>query len=123
MLGGPLYSGPFESCSVVGRGGLDSCLVMIVYSLDVENVGIYVVSNTIDIQFTVSLYHVLDHKIFVTVYNILELHTKENTLAFIFHQSLGFLYLRITLVADARIRASICFIMRFFYMNKNSPYH
>ena len=36
----------------------------------VGNVDIYVVCNTIDIQFTLFLYHVSDHKIFVTVYII-----------------------------------------------------
>ena len=68
MLDGHLYPGPFGSCSVDGRGGLNSCLVMIIYLLDVENVvgnvSVYRVSDTIDIKFTLSLYHVSDHKIF-----------------------------------------------------------
>ena len=36
----------------------------------VGNVDIYVVCNTIDTQTILSLYHVSDHKIFVTVYII-----------------------------------------------------
>ena len=71
MLDGPLYSGPFVSYFVFEGRGLNSCLGIIVYLLDVENVvgnvGIYLVSNTIHMQFTLSLCHVSDRKIFVTV--------------------------------------------------------
>ena len=128
MLDGPLYSGPFGSFSVVGRGDLSSYLVIIAYPLDVENVvgnvGIYVVSNIIDINLHCPFTTEHDPKgpeykgpssmdygkwgsharVVSTTYNSLQ-YTKiadENTVAFIFHQFLGFIYLRITLEADAR---------------------
>ena len=47
MLDGPLYPGPFGSCSVDGRGGLNSCLVLSRYLLDVENVVDSVVGSVV----------------------------------------------------------------------------
>ena len=90
MLDGPLYSGLFGSCFVVGRGGLSSCLVIIVFSLDVENVvgnvAIYVVRNTIDLHCPFTTFY---HKIFVTVYNILELHAKTQSHLFFTNSSVS----------------------------------